>query len=111
MITTVASSCAQLLKPHRIASVVHCSPVGRMVHGLLEDPCGELFVGRVEADEAESLRSGGNGQLSAADAGAAEWHRGFQARASVHGVSCCKPCTWKFWQRPVVWVRRKLHSL
>ena len=53
----------------------------RMVHGLLEDPCGELFVRRVEAEAAESLRGDGSGELSAEDAGAEEWHRGFQARA------------------------------
>ncbi|KAK9841793.1 hypothetical protein WJX81_003640 [Elliptochloris bilobata] len=49
-----------------------------MVHGLLDDACGELFVQRVEADAAESLQSRAGDQLSAEDAGAIEWHKGFQ---------------------------------
>ena len=52
-----------------------------MVHGLLEDPCGELFVRRVEANAAAPLAGEGSAELSAEDAGAEEWHRGFQARA------------------------------
>lgn len=50
-----------------------------MVHGLLEDAGGELFVRRVEPDAAESLRGSTGGQLSAENAGAVEWHKGFQA--------------------------------
>lgn len=67
-----------------------------MVHGLLEDLCGELFVRRIEANAAESLHEEGSAQMSAEDAGAEEWHRGFQARAlgrSQPGMQGLKPLT------------------